>query len=330
MLDLRRRQLITLLGGAAIAWPLPVAAQRPALPIIGFLYSGSLAAIANSVAAFRKGLSEMGYTEGQNVAFEFRSAENDNARLPELAAELVRRQVAVIATPGSPAAAVAAKAATATIPVVFGTGLDPVQAGLVASLGRPGGNITGVSTMNAELWGKRLGLLLELVPAARRVAMLVNLTSPTTAAIIADVRAVASSLGRQVEIVEANTSREIDAAVASSVQKQVDALLVGTGPPFAQRRVQLATLTARHAVPAMFAARQYVEAGGLMSYGSSVTDMYRQAGIYTGRILNGEKPAELPVLQAAKFELIMNLHTAGVLGLEIPPTLLARADEVIE
>ena len=327
---MNRREFITLLGGAAAAWPLPVASQQPALPVIGFLYSGSLAAIANSVAAFRKGLSEMGYTEGQNVAFEFRSAENDNARLPELAAELVRRQVAVIATPGSPAAAVAAKAATTTIPVVFGTGLDPVQAGLVASLGRPGGNITGVSTMNAELWGKRLGLLLELVPGARRVAMLVNLNSPTSAAISADVRAVAASLGRQVEIVQANTSREIDAAIASSMQKQVDALLVGTGPPFAQRRVQLATLTARHAVPAMFADRQYVEAGGLISYGSSVTDMYRQAGIYSGRILKGEKPAELPVLQAAKFELIINLHTAGLLGLEISPPLLARADEVIE
>src|SRR5262249_51565833 len=197
----RRRQFIGLLGSAAAAWPLAAHAQQPAMPVIGFLYSGSLAPIANSVSAFRKGLSEMGYTEGQNVAFEFRSAENDNARLPELAAELVRRQVAVIATPCSPAAAGAAKAATTTIPVVFGTGLDPVQAGLVASLGRPGGNITGVSTMNAELWGKRLGLLLELVPGARRVAMLVNLNSPTTAAIIADVRAVSASLGRQVEIV---------------------------------------------------------------------------------------------------------------------------------
>jgi putative ABC transport system substrate-binding protein len=259
----------------------------------------------------------------------FDPRENDNARLPELAAELLRRQVAVIATPGSPAAG-AAKAATTTIPVVFGTGLDPVQAGLVTSLGRPGGNITGVSTMNAELWGKRLGLLLELVPGARRVAMLVNLNSPTTAAIIAEVRAVAASLGRHVEIVQANTSREIDAAIASSLQKQVDALLVGTGPPFAQRRVQLATLTARHAVPAMFADRQYVEAGGLTSYGSNVTDMYRQVGIYTGRILKGEKPAELPVLQAAKFELVINLHTAGLLGLEVPPALIARADEVIE
>jgi putative tryptophan/tyrosine transport system substrate-binding protein len=327
---MKRRTFIMLLGGAAAAWPLAAHAQQ-AMPVIGFLYSGSLAPIANSVAAFRKGLSEMGYTEGQNVAFEFRSAENDNARLPELAAELVRRQVTVIATPGSPAAAGAAKAATTTIPVVFGTGLDhPVQAGLVASLRRPGGNVTGVSTMNAELWGKRLGLLLELVPGARRVAMLVNLNSPTTAAIIADVQAVAASLGRQVEIVEANTSREIDAAIASSVQKQADALLVGTGPPFAQRRVQLATLTARHAVPAMFSDRQYVEAGGLMSYGSNVTDMYRQVGIYTGRILKGEKPAELPVLQAAKFELVVNLHTAGLLGLEIPPTVLARADEVIE
>ena len=324
-----RREFITLLGGAAAAWSFPTSAQQP-MPVVGILYSGSLAPIANSIAAFRKGLSEMGYAEGRNVALEFRSAENDNARLPELAAELVRHQVAVIATPGSPAAAGAAKAATTTIPVVFGTGLDPVQAGLVASLARPGGNITGVSTMNAELWGKRLSLLLEFVPGARRVAMVVNLNSPTTAAIIADVRAVAVSLGRQVEIVEANTSREIDAAIASSMQKQADALLVGTGPPFAQRRVQLATLTARHAVPAMFADRQYVEAGGLMSYGSSVTDMYRQVGIYIGRILKGEKPAELPVLQAAKFEFVINLHTAGLLGLEVPSTLLARADEVME
>jgi putative ABC transport system substrate-binding protein len=299
----KRRAFITLLGGAA-AWPLAARAQQRAVPVVGILYSGSLAPIANSIAAFRKGLSEMGYAEGRNVALEFRSAENDNARLPELAAELVRHQVAVIATPGSPAAAGAAKAATTTIPVVFGTGL--------------------------ELWGKRLSLLLEFVPGARRVTMLVNLNSPTTAAIIADVRAVAASLGRQVEIVEANTTREIDAAIASSVQKQADALLVGTGPPFAQRRVQLATLTARHAVPAMFADRQYVEAGGLISYGSSVTDMYRQVGIYTGRILKGEKPAELPVLQAAKFEFVINLHTAGLLGLEVPSTLLARADEVIE
>ena len=324
-----RRELLAALGGAAAAWPLAARAQQATMPVIGFLYVGSLAPIANSVAAFRKELSEMGYTEGRNVALEFQSAE-DSARLPELAAELVRRQVAVIAAPGSTAAAVAAKAATTSIPVVFGIGQDPVPEGLVASLSRPGGNATGVSTMNMELGGKRLGFLLDFVPGAVRIAMLVNPSNPATAAFIADVRAVAATLGRQVEIVQANTSREIDAAIANSVQKHVDALLVGTGAPFAQRRVQLATLTARHAVPAIFSDRQYVEAGGLMSYGSSVTDMYRQVGIYTGRILKGEKPAELPVLQAAKFEFVINLHTAGLLGLTVPPGVLALADEVIE
>jgi putative ABC transport system substrate-binding protein len=300
------------------------------MPVVGVLYPGSLAAIANAVAAFRKGLSEMGYAEGRSVVLEFSSAQNDNARLPELAADLVRRQVAVIATPGSTAAAVAAKAATTTIPVVFGTGLDPVQEGLVASLSRPGGNVTGVSTMNMELGAKRLGLLLELVPGAVRIGVLANPSNPSTEAFIANVRQAAMANGRQIEVFSANTSLDIGAALASVAQKRTDALLVSTGTPFAQNRAHLATLSARYGVPVMYSDRQYAEAGGLMSYGSSVPEMYRQVGIYAGRILKGEKPAELPVLQAAKFEFVINLQTARALGLEVPPTLLARADEVIE
>jgi putative tryptophan/tyrosine transport system substrate-binding protein len=325
----RRREFITLLGGAAVTWPLAARAQQPAMPVVGVLYPGSLAPIATAIAAFRKGLSEIGYAEGRNVALEFRSAENDNARLPELAAELVRRQVAVIAAPGSAAAAVAAKAATVSIPVVFGTGLDPVQLGLVASLSRPGGNVTGVSTMNIELATKRLGLLLELVPGAERIAVLVNLNDPSEA-FISQVREAAMASGRQIEVFSASTSLDIDTALASVVQRRADALLLSTGAPFAQNRVHLATLSARYRMPAIYPDRQYAEAGGLMSYGSNVPEMYRQVGIYTGRVLKGEKPAELPVLQAAKFEFVINLNTARALGLEIPPTLLARADEVIE
>ena len=271
----------------------------------------------------------MGYAEGRNVALEFRSAENDNARLPELAAELVRRQVEVIAAPGSAAAAVAAKAATMSIPVVFGTGLDPIHRGLVASLSRPGGNVTGVSTMNIELATKRLGLLLELVPGAVRIAVLVNLNDPSEG-FVAQIREAAIASGRQIEVFSASTSLDINTALASVVHKQADAILLGTGAPFAQNRVQLATLSARYRIPAIYPDRQYAEAGGLMSYGSNVPEMYRQVGIYTGRVLKGEKPAELPVLQATKFEFVINLQTARALGLEVPPTLLARADEVIE
>jgi putative tryptophan/tyrosine transport system substrate-binding protein len=325
---MRRREFITLLGGAAAAWPLVARAQQRAFPVIGFLYAGSLESIETyAETAFRKGLSEMGYDEGRNVAIEYRSAQNENKRLSELATELVRRRVAVIAAPGSPTAAVAAKSATTTIPIVFGVGSDPVKSGLVTSLNRPGGNITGVSTMNQELGPKRIGLLLELVPEVRRFAVLVNPNSPGD---ITDVRAAAAALGRQVETLTASTNLDIDASFASLVQKRVDALLVSPGPPFGQRRVQLATLGARYRMPSILPDRRYAEAGGLMSYGSNAIEMYRQAGIYTGRILKGEKPADLPVLQAAKFEFVINLHTAKLLGLDVPPTLLARADEVIE
>jgi putative ABC transport system substrate-binding protein len=324
---MRRRQFITLLGGAA-AWPLAARAQQAATPVIGLLYPGWLE--PSAVAAFREGLSKTGFVEGANVTVEYRSAEGQFNRLPGLAADLVRRHVSVIATPGSTPATLAAKAATATIPIVFAIGGDPVALGLVASLNRPGGNVTGFNTINSELGAKRLGLLVELLPQAARFAFLVNQDSPAAAAFIADIRAAAAALGRQVEIVHASTNREIDAAVASLAQKRADALLVSSGTPFAQRRVQLATLTARHAVPTIFTDRRYVEAGGLMSYGSSATDMYHEVGIYTGRILNGEKPSELPVLQAAKFEFVINLHTAGLLGLDVPQTLLAIADEVIE
>jgi ABC-type uncharacterized transport system substrate-binding protein len=326
----RRREFITLLGGAA-AWPLAARAQQGAVPLIGFLYAGSLQPITTyAAAAFRKGLSEMGYVEGHNVAIEYRSAQNENKPLSELATDLVRRRVAVIATPGSPTAAVAAKSATTTIPIVFGIGSDPVKYGLVTSLNRPGGNITGVSTMNQELGPKRLGLLLELMPRATRFAVLVNPHTPSIEADITDVRAAATTLGRQVETLTANTNLDIDASFASLVQKRVDALLVSPGPPFADRRVQLATLAVRHGVPTIYPDRLYAEAGGLMSYGSNPLEMYRQAGIYTGRILKGENPADMPVLQAAKFEFVINLHTAKLLGIEVPATLLARADEVIE
>jgi putative ABC transport system substrate-binding protein len=240
------------------------------------------------------------------------------------------RRVAVIATPGSPTAAVAAKSATTRTPIVFGVGSDPVKYGLVTSLNRPGGNITGLSTMNQELGPKRLGLLIELLPGAMRIAVLVNPNSPSTEAYITDVRSAAVALGRQVEILTASANVDIDASFASLVQKGVDALLVSPGPPFGQRRVQLATLAASYRVPAIFPDRQYAEAGGLMSYGSNVIEMYRQAGLYTGRILKGENPADMPVLQAVKFEFVVNAHTAKLLGLTVPPTLLARADEVIE
>jgi putative ABC transport system substrate-binding protein len=326
---MKRREFIALLGGAA-AWPATGRAQQPALPMIGFLRPGSPEANAHLVAAFRKGLGETGYVEGRNVVIEYRWAHNYDDRLPELAADLVRLRVAAIATPGSTAAAVAAKAATATIPIVFSAGGDPVQIGLVASLNRPGGNVTGVSSMSGELGAKRLGLLQELVPSAARFAVLVNLNNPLTEAFVADVRAAAAALRRQTEVLTASTSHDIDMAFAMLVEKRADALVVGGDPLFVSRRVQLATLTARHAVPTIYPFREDTEAGGLMSYGPSNTDLVRQAGIYTGRVLKGEKPADMPILRATKFELIINLQTAKIMRLEVPPTLLARADEVIE
>jgi putative ABC transport system substrate-binding protein len=326
-----RRDFIALVGGSAATWPLAARAQQPALPVIGFLHSGSPEPIASRVAGFRKGLGEGGYIEGQTVAIEYRWAQDQYDRLPDLAADLVRRQVAVIATPGSVPAALAAKAATSTIPIVFEVGGDPVQLGLVASLSRPVGNVTGVTSMNVELGAKRLGLLHELLPGAARFAVLVNPNSPdVTELTIKDAQAAAAAIGREIEVLNAATNREIDAAFASLVAKRVDALLVGTEPLFNNRRVQLVTLATLHRVLAIYYAREYAEIGGLMSYGTNLADAYRQAGTYVGRILKGEKPAELPVARVVKFEFVINLQTARTLGIDIPPTLLARADEVIE
>jgi putative tryptophan/tyrosine transport system substrate-binding protein len=326
---MRRREFITLLGGAAAAWPLAARAQQRATPVIGFLYGGSPEPSAHLVAAFRKGLSETGYVEGQNVAIEFRWARNEIDRLPELAADLVQRRVVVIVAPGSTPAALAAKAATTTIPIVFSAGIDPVQAGLVTSFNQPGGNVTGISSMNMELVSKRLGLLHELAPNAQRLAALL-VDSPAYQPLLHDVQAGAASIGRPIEIFLASTSGEIDAAFAGMVQKRIEALVLTPGALFNNNRVQLATLTARHALPAIFSSREFAEAGGLMSYGPSITDEFRQTGIYCGRVLKGEKPADLPIMRATKFEFIINLQTARALGLEVPPTLLARADEVIE
>ena len=325
-----RREFITLLGGATAAWPVAARAQQPSTPVIGFLDAGSAAERTQQVAAFRKGLAEGGYLEGQNVAVEFRWAEGQFGRLPDLAADLVRRRVAVIVTPLSAAATLAAKAATATIPIVFSTGGDPVASGLVASLNRPGGNVTGAVTMNAELGAKRLGLLQELLPAATRFAALVNRNSPVAEALIADTQAAASTIGRHVDVLTAGTNREIDAAFAAVVQMRTAAIFISPDPFFAARRVQTVVLAARHALPAIYSNREDADAGGLMSYGSSTVDVNRQLGIYTGRILKGAKPAEMPVLRATKFEFVINLQTAKTLAIEIPPTLLARADEVIE
>jgi putative ABC transport system substrate-binding protein len=325
-----RRQLISALGSAAVAWPLAARAQQSGMPVVGFLHSGSPEARAKRVEAFRQGLSEMGYVEGQTVAIEFRWAQNENDRLPALAADLVHRKVAVIATPGNNAGVVAAIAVTTAIPIVFSMGADPVQTGLVASLNRPGGNVTGVSNMNVELGAKRLGLLHELLPGAVRFAVLVDPTNPNAEPLIADARAAAAAIGLQIEVLTASTNRDIDTAFASLVQRRVGALLVGPNPFFASRSVQLVTLATLHRVPTIYYAREFVEDGGLMSYGPSQTDAYRLVGIYTGRILKGEKPADLPVLQPTTFEFVINLQTARALGLEVPPTLIARADDVIE
>jgi putative ABC transport system substrate-binding protein len=326
----RRRQFITLLGGAA-AWPLAARAQQPAMPVVGYLFRGSPEPTANIVAAFRKGLSETGYVEGRNVAIEYRFAEGQADRLPALAADLVRRRVAVIAAPGGTATVLAAKAATAAIPIVFEIGSDPVEDGLVASLNRPGGNVTGVTAINGELNGKRLGLLCELVPRAERIGVLIDPNSAfATKSSIADVQTAAAAIGRQTEILLAGIIRDVEGAFASLVQKRVDALLVAGSPVFMGLRAELAMLAARHAVPAMYWDRPLAESGGLMSYGANGADQFRLVGVYAGRILKGEKPSDLPVMQPTKFELIINLKTAKALGIEVPPTLLARADEVIE
>jgi putative ABC transport system substrate-binding protein len=327
---MRRREFITMISGAA-AWPLAAWAQQPAMPVVGFLDSTSPATNADLLRAFRHGLKDSGYIEGENVAIEYRWAENQIDRLPALAGELVRRNVAVIAASGGPTSALAAKQTTTTIPIVFSGGEDPVRLGLVASLARPGGNLTGINFFNAELVPKRLGLLRELVPGATRVAVLVN---PGNAAIaesnMRDMEAAARAIGLQIQVLSASNSREIDAAFATFVRERPDAVFVGGGPFFRSRRVQMVQLAAHQSIPATYGLRDFAEIGGLMSYGASLADAYRHMGVYTGRILKGAKPTDLPVVQSTKFELVINGQTARMLGLTIPPTLLSTADEVIE
>jgi putative ABC transport system substrate-binding protein len=325
---MKRRSFITLLGSAA-AWPLAARAQQPAKPVIGYLDASSPGVSAPRVAVFRRGLAEAGYEDGRNVAIEYRWAEGQYDRLPTLAADLVRRQVAVIVAGPIPAA-VAAKAATTTIPLVFYVAGDPVKLGLVAGLARPGGNATGVNSFAAELGAKHLGLLRELLPTAAHIGLMVNPTNPNIEDVTKDMIAAAAVLGVQIDVVQARDSREIEVAFATLVRNRANALVVGADSFFVSRRLQLATLATRHAIPAVYNIREYAEAGGLMSYGTSVPEVYRQVGVYAGRIIKGAKPSELPVVQSTKFEFVINLPTARALGLEIPPTLLARADEVIE
>ena len=330
MLDMKRRFFITLLGGVAVAWPLAARAQQPAMPAVGFLGSTSPDAFGDRLRAFRSGLKDTGFVEGENVAIVYRWADNQIDRLPVLAAELVRRQVAVLIATGGPASALAANASTTTIPIVIAVGEDPVGLGLVASLSRPGGNITGVNFVIGELGAKQLGLLRELVPRATRMAVLVNPASPTVVQFTRDVGEAARAMGLQIQVLNAGTSGEITAAFATLVSNRVEALFVSSDLLFFTRRLQLATLATRHVIPAIYNVREFVEAGGLMSYGTNLAEAFRQVGVYAGRILKGAKPADLPVVQSTKFELVINLVTAGALGLTVPPTLLARADEVIE
>jgi putative ABC transport system substrate-binding protein len=325
---MRRRDFITFLSGAAATWPLAARAQQPKVPVIGYLDPGTQEAAASFVAAFRRGLSQAGYVEGRDVTIEFRWGENDEDRLPELAADLVRRRVSLIAASESTAATRAAKSATTTIPIIFVAGLDPVQSGLVASLNRPGGNATGIIHMNAALGPKRLELLHELLPNAALIAWL----SPGTdnPSMLTDLRTAATATNLSVELFIARSSREIDAAFANIVERGAKAVLVNPGPLFTNRRAQIVTLATRHALPVVYPWREDATAGGLMSYGPSITDQFRQAGLYAARLLKGEKPADLPVMRATKFEFVINLQTARTLGIAVPPTLLALADEVIE
>jgi putative tryptophan/tyrosine transport system substrate-binding protein len=326
----KRRVFITLIGGAAAAWPLAAHAQQPAIPVIGFLGSPSAAEWVHLVAAFQKGLKETGYVQGQNVTIEYRWADGRYDRLPRLAVDLVRQQVSVIFAAGTAAPALAAKTATTTIPIVFANGIDSVQLGIVASLNRPGGNITGVSFLTGDLGEKRLGLVRELVPNVAVGAVLVNPNNPNAESNIRDAREAARLLALQFHVLNASTVQDIDTVFASLVQRQIGVLLVSPDAFFLGQRDQFAALAARYAVPTMYNTREYVAAGGLMSYGTSIADAYRRAGVYTGKILKGAKPADLPVEQSTRFEFVINLKTAKALGLTVPPTLLALADEVIE
>ena len=331
---MKRRDFITLLGGATVAWPLAARAQQAAMPAIGFLDGRSVDSLTDRLRAFRQGLKDVGYVEGENVTIIYRWAENQVDRLPDLAAELVRRPVAVIVASGGPNVVFAAKAATTTIPILFLTAEDPVRLGLVASLARPGGNLTGINFLNRELVSKQLELLRELVPAATRVAVLVDPTNVSvTESILREVGLVAGATGLKIQVLRASTSAEIDAAFAvftSSASERPDALFVSQDPFLNTRRLQLSLLAMRHGVPAIYSGREFAEVGGVMSYGSNITDAYWQIGAYAGRILKGAKFADLPVVQSSKFELVINIQAARILGLAIPPTLLATADEVIE
>ena len=325
---MRRREFIALLGSGVTGWPLVARAQQPALPVIGFLRSASLGDATHLVTSFHQGLKEAGFVEGQNVALEYRSAEDHLDRLPALVADLIRRQVAVIV--GNHNAALAAKAATTTVPIIFATGADPVRDNLVASLNRPGGNVTGVSFLTIELGAKRLDMLRQLVPKATTIAMLVNPGSPDTEAECREVQAAAQAIGQQLIILEVKSERDFESAFATFVQHGAGALLIGSGAFTNSHRQRLVALAAQYGIPAIYGVREFVTAGGLMSYAPSITNSYRQAGIYTGRILKGEKPGDLPVMQSTKFEFVINLWTAKALGLNVPDKLLALADEVIE
>jgi len=328
---MRRREFITLIGGAAVTWPLAARAQQPGMPVVGLVNARSAQDAARNAAAFRKGLNEIGYVEGQNVMVEYHWLEGQYDRLPSLIADFVRRRVAVIATPGLTAGAQAAKTATTTIPIVFGVAEDPVKLGLVASLARPGGNATGINVLTSEIAAKRLGLLHDLVPKAVRVAVLVNPANASIAeAMLREVPEAARAIGLQIQVLKASTRSEIEAAFATLVRDRAEALYVAGDTFFTSRRVQFATLAASYRIPASYPTREAVEAGGLMSYGTDNVDMWRQVGAYTGQILKGAKPADLPVLQSTKFEFVINLQTARALGLEVPPQLLASADEAIE
>jgi putative tryptophan/tyrosine transport system substrate-binding protein len=326
----RRRKFITLLGGAAAAWPLAARAQQAAIPVIGFLNPTLPDAITEPMRSFRQALKDTGYVEGESIAIEYRFADNQPERLPEVAAELVKRRVSVIVATGGPTSALAAKAATTAIPIIFNLAEDPVRLGLVSSIARPGGNLTGVNILADELTAKRLELLHELVPGAARVTVFINPNNPVADATVKELEAAAHAMGLQIQARRTSSGREIDSAFEMFARERPDALFITGDTLFNSRRVQLALLAALHRLPMTCGLRSYVEAGGLMSYGADLRDAYRQVGAYTGRVLKGAKPADLPVVQSSKFELVINNQAARVLGLTVPPTLLARADEVIE